>query len=121
MEKWRHITLAWLNSKKEELFSFGDIDEKTIYEMWNYEGKEFPVSHDMIRRFRQYGSSPCCLASAINSPDRDRLLWRYGLERQIMEFFAWLKNGLGIYDVFILAPSPEEEKILKPLLSIPFT
>lgn len=124
MRSLQHITTQWLTNQREKLLEFSGLTEETIRDIWG--GSESikdedltkikyrddcPLYHKMIFRFRQYDRSASRLANTIDLNNKTRLLFRYRLEGQaeIIEFLAWIKNGLGIYDLYTLAQPDLEE------------
>jgi hypothetical protein len=111
-----HITSGQLSSQRAQLVAFSEFGEEDIRKVWGSLGSSTktddlaqlqydpagPLCHKLIFRFRQYDRSPSRFAHGIDPGKQQFILFRYRLERDVVEFFAWLKNGLGIYDLYML-------------------
>jgi len=78
-----------------------DPDISDLKYHWN-----IPLYQKMIFRFRQCEQSPFRFCNQIDPVNQDRMMSYYQIydlfEKQLINFFSWLKNGLGVYDLYEL-------------------
>lgn len=119
MKPMRRVTLEWINEHRTELDKMSKMTEFDIQNMWIQDGEnrlsdfghlqyrwDAPLFQKMIFRYWNAKKSPSRLATQIDSGNRQRMLTYFGIfdlnENDLVEFFAWLKNGLGVYDLYEL-------------------
>src|SRR5436190_22915826 len=127
MNKLRHITFKWLNKYKNQLLNLSNIDEFKIRDIWikqddqyldNFSNLQYnfeiPLYQKMIFRYRNGNKLSTRLYQGLDPCNKTRILYNYGLyyedAHELMEFLAWIANGLGIYDILKLEDKDYSDK-----------
>lgn len=115
-----HITLSFIYKYHKQLERLSAMKEDDIRALWIQPNEDpdisslqynynIPLYQKMIFRFRQCEQSPFRFCNQIDPGNQSRMMSYYQIyddnERQLINFFAWLKNGLGIYDLYKLDES----------------
>jgi len=121
----QHITFDFINRYRKQLNQISEMKEEDIRAMWIQPGESsdisnlqynwsIPLYQKMIFRFRQCEQSPFRFCNQIDPNNQGRVMSYYKIyddfSNQLINFFAWLKNGLGIYDLFELDGTLEQIK-----------
>lgn len=114
-----YITLDWINNNKIGLLHLALLCENDIKNLWIQNIDEdvenlqtlvyrydAPLYQKMIWRFRNCKNNPCVFFIQIDPSNQNYLIQkyfgyssRYYNNKQLLEFFAWIKNMLGEYDL----------------------
>lgn len=113
----QRITFAFINKYRTQLNQMSDMKEVDIRALWMQPGEDpdisnlqynwnIPLYQKMIFRFRQCEQSPFRFCNQIDPGNQGRMLSYYHIyddnEKQLINFFSWLKNGIGQYDLYEL-------------------
>ena len=132
----KHITLEQLNRYKEKLVAFSNITEENIRSIWIKDGEDpnvdlttieynwdIPLYQKMIFRFRNCNKSAPAFFRQIDPGNQQRMLWffiLFGLrDNEIIEFFAWIANGLGVYNITKLEFDDYNEQLVTQSTLVP--
>lgn len=119
MFKRRYITIDWLNQYRSNLIEFSNITESQIRDIWFRKGEthledfsaleydsDAPLYQKMIFRFRNGGNLASRLCNQIDPSNQSLILCYFGMTwndgRELIDFFAWISNSLGIYHILEL-------------------
>lgn len=113
----QHITFDFINKYSKQLNQLSEMKEEDVRALWIQPGESpdisnlqynwnIPLYQKMIFRFRQCEQSPFRFCNQIDPVNQSRMMSYYQIYddygNQLINFFAWLKNGLGVYDLFEL-------------------
>lgn len=128
MYRLHQITIESLNKHKDDLINLSNIDEFKIRDIWYHSGDiyldnfvkieydfDIPLYQKMIFRYRNGGNLATRLYQGLDPGNRNRLLLNYNLyysdNNELMEFLAWIANGLGIIDIINLEGISYNDKL----------
>ena len=114
-----HITQEWLGRYKTQIMNLSDMTEDDIRKIWIRPGEDpnvdlstivynydIPLYQKMIFRYRHCSHSAPAFFRQIDPGNQMRMLAYFLLfghnVRELIEFFAWIANGLGAYDIVML-------------------
>ena len=123
------ITLHDITQYSTQLLEFGNIDEKTIMNIWIEPSEPLvadlstikydytiPLYQKMIFRFRNGSNSPAFLFNGVDPCNRHKLLCKFGMYDdlcyKIMDFFVWIKSMLSPYYIRQIMTPDEVERCL---------
>lgn len=129
----KHITLPWLSRHELHLKQISLMSEEDIRTIWikpsedksvdlstityNY---DIPLYQKMIFRFRQCSLSAPRFFQQIDPGNQQVMLCHFVHNyvtikelQELMEFMAWISNGLGIYDVTRLEFNEYSEELVQ--------
>jgi hypothetical protein len=115
----KRITIDWLNQFKPQLVKLSNMTECDIRNIWILPNESrdvdlttieysynAPLYQKMIFRYRQCEYSAPGFFRQIDVFNQQRMLDYFSLIEidacELVEFFAWIKNGLGSYDLTVL-------------------
>lgn len=112
----QHITFGIVYQLAEELNHISDMKEEDVRDIWIQPYENFditslqynyniPLYQKMIFRFRQCEQSPFRFCSQLDPNNQFRMLSYYKIyddNKQLINFCSWLKNGIGIHDLYEL-------------------
>lgn len=119
----KYITIKWLEEFKPQLMEMSNMDEKIVQKIFggnletlieeDYNSIHLLKNQDvlsakMVFRFRNGGGSPFQLCKGCDPGNQQRVLSHYNIilrsveERDLIEFFGWIRCGLGIVDLMEL-------------------
>lgn len=145
MNRMQHITRKWIYEYKDQFIKMSNITEFDIQKMWIHSGEEEltefseiendlktgayknmrPLYQKMIFRFLIASRSPSRLAKQIDPVNRQRFLEYFNIYDyrgdELIEFMAWIINGLGSYDIINLIQftGKYDDIALEALLNFP--
>lgn len=111
------ITFSFINKYRKQLDQLSEMKEEDVRVIWIQPGEDsditnlqynwnIPLYQKMIFRFRQCVQSPFRFCNQIDPNNQYRMMFYYQIyddfKNQLINFFAWLKNMLGVYDLFEL-------------------
>lgn len=113
MQSLKYITYESLSEQKQRLEKMSAMTEFDIQVIWreSYEQKcddfkdlvynyDIPLYQKMIFRFRHAEMSPSKFIKQLDPVNQQRILSYLQIyDTQLVEFLAWLKNGIGIFDL----------------------
>lgn len=122
----KHITHALINKYKTNILNLSHITEAEIRDIWHNPGEEYltdftsliydfdiPLYQKMIFRFRNGSNLAVILYQGCDPSNKRRILYTYNMFYEevsdLMEFFAWIANGLGIHHINIIAQNDGDD------------
>jgi hypothetical protein len=128
----QQMTLSFISKYHKQLDRLSEMKEEDVRALWIQPGDDpdisnlqynwsIPLYQKMIFRFRQCEQSPFRFCNQIDPVNQSRMMSYYQIyddfNRQLIDFFAWLKNGLGVYDLYELDGSLDSiEEIEKSII-----
>lgn len=126
----KRITQAWLTKFKPQIINLSNMTEDDIRSIWiqpnestdvdlskieyNY---DIPLYQKMIFRYRNCNHSAPSFFRQIDPYNQRRMLaWFLLFEidaSELIEFFAWIANGLGSYNITVLEFNDFSEELLQ--------
>ena len=112
-----HVALNFIKSHYKELNVISQIKENTIQRIWGANSDEklddiytynMPLYKKMVFRFRNTitspfkNPSPFQFVKQVDPGNQRKFMSYFGIhnnERDLIEFFGWLRCGLGVYDI----------------------
>lgn len=119
------ISFNFINKYHKQLDQISKMRKEDIRALWIQSGEssdisnlqynyDIPLYQKMIFRFRQCEQSPFRFCNQIDPVNQSRMMFYFKIyddnENQLINFFAWLKNGLGPYDLFELDGTLDQVK-----------
>lgn len=112
----KHISIEWINLYKQNLITFSNITEMDIRDIWIRKGDiyvdnfseleydyDIPLYQKMIFRYRNGNNLATRLFQGCDPCNKRRLLNNFNMiyenTHELIEFFAWISNGLGVYNI----------------------
>ena len=96
-----HITLDFINQFKDQLLKMSTMSEDTITRLWGL--CDFNYYLHFADKFLVNRKSPFAFCKDCDPGNQQKLLGYYSIsskrEKELIEFFAWIKNGLCIIDL----------------------
>ena len=128
MRKMKHITLEDLNLHKEKLVKLSYMTKTDIRNIWitvdedknvDLESIEYhwsiPLYQKMIFRFINCDMSVPQFFHQIDICNQGSMLYYFKFfaydSRELVEFFAWIANGLGAYNICLLQFDKYDEEL----------
>ena len=109
------VTLKQILSQSEKLHKLAKLDEEQIQEIFRNDSEEkvtnfteleyrydAPLYQKMIFRFRNCQNSPCGMIYQCDPVNQGYITRHFGFyqgSKDLISFFAWIKNSLGLYDI----------------------
>lgn len=110
----RDIMDTWIEPDEDPIEDFDHIEYQ--YDM--------PLYKKMILRFQREGRrDPACFIKQLDPSNQQRISYKFGVwDSKLFEFFAYIKNNYGIYDIRDMGLSEEEWKklLLNSFITFPW-